>query len=54
MQLVGYAGFSWTTSIPTTADMGHRVYDLDFSHGGLNPDATTVRAHGLQLRCLQE
>ncbi|MDE5944579.1 MAG: hypothetical protein K2G93_03220 [Rikenella sp.] len=50
---VGNNGYSWSSAIPTAADVGNRAYYLDFNNGGVNPNATTNRANGLQLRCLQ-
>ena len=51
---VGNSGYSWSSAIPTAADVGHRAYYLDFYYDGIYPNTTTNRAFGFPLRCLQE
>ena len=46
---VGNHGYSWSSSVSTTLGMG-----LGFSSAWLNPSRTNNRAHGFQVRCLQE
>ena len=47
---VGSHGYSWSSSV---AESGYG-YFLDFSHDGIHPNSDYLRAHGFQLRCLQE
>ncbi|MDE5944582.1 MAG: hypothetical protein K2G93_03235 [Rikenella sp.] len=51
---VGVHGFSWSSSILSSAGLGYRAYYLGFLADGLDPNATAYRSHGLQTRCLQE
>ncbi len=46
---VGSYGYSWSSS-----ESGTHARYLDFGTGGVSPQASTYRANGLQLRCLQE
>ncbi len=46
---VGNGGFSWSSTVSGT----HGVF-LDFYSTWLNPSNAYYRAHGLQVRCLQE
>ncbi|MDE5945615.1 MAG: hypothetical protein K2G93_08575 [Rikenella sp.] len=50
MRVVGGYGYSWASSVTTGTD----AYHLYFHNGGLNPNYSYHRGHGLQLRCLQE
>ncbi len=45
---VGSNGYSWSST-----ESGTRARYLDFGTGGISPQASTYRAYGLQLRCLQ-
>ncbi len=45
---VGNNGYSWSST-----ESGTHARYLDFNTGGINPQASTNRANGLQLRCLQ-
>ena len=46
---VGNYGFSWSASM--TSDNAHYLL---FHTDGLNPQGSSSRANGFQLRCLQE
>ena len=46
---VGNNGYSWSSSVPA----GTNAYYLNFNNTVLNPQNTTNRANGLQVRCLQ-
>ncbi len=46
---VGNGGYSWSST-----ESGTHARYLGFGTGGVNPQASTHRAYGLQLRCLQE
>ncbi|MDE5945008.1 MAG: hypothetical protein K2G93_05405 [Rikenella sp.] len=48
---VGINGYSWSSTIPS-GSIG--AYNLTFLYGGVYPNSSNYRAHGLQLRCLQE
>ena len=48
---VGSYGYSWSS---TVAASGYYAHNLGFLTQGLNPTNTYGRAHGLQVRCLQE
>ena len=48
---VGSAGYVWSSTIPTGSGNAH---NLSFYYGGIYPQLSSNRAHGLQLRCLQE
>ncbi|MDE6499389.1 MAG: hypothetical protein K2K83_01615 [Rikenella sp.] len=50
MYSVGHGGYSWASSVTT----GTSAYYLGFTYGGISPNYNSRRAHGLQLRCLQE
>ncbi len=47
---VGYAGYIWSSTIPTGSGSAHR---LGFGYGGICPQSNNSRAYGFQLRCLQ-
>ncbi len=46
---VGNSGYSWSSSIA-----GTNAHNLGFYYSWLNPQDSSGRANGLQLRCLQE
>ena len=48
---VGNSGYSWSSTIPTGSGYARC---LDFYAGGVHPQASTARAYGFPLRCLQE
>ncbi|MDE6499383.1 MAG: hypothetical protein K2K83_01585 [Rikenella sp.] len=48
---VGRTGFSWTSTIPAGSIDAHRPY---FDYDGVYPNSSNLRAHAIQLRCLQE
>ncbi len=48
---VGSAGYIWSSAIPTGSGNAH---GLDFGYSWLDPQYSSSRAYGLQLRCLQE
>ncbi|MDE5944635.1 MAG: hypothetical protein K2G93_03505 [Rikenella sp.] len=51
---VGGYGYSWTSSIPSAADLESRAHYLHFDNTRIAPNAAAHRAVGLQSRCLQE
>ncbi|MDE5945490.1 MAG: hypothetical protein K2G93_07920 [Rikenella sp.] len=51
MYVVGYGGYSWSSTIPTGSTSAHY---LRFYFGGISPNNGSYRAYGFQLRCLQE
>ncbi len=48
---VGYAGYIWSSSVPSGSSTAHY---LTFHYGGIDPQYSYYRAYGRQLRCLQE
>ena len=50
---VGQNGYSWSSSVPPAGELSNRAYYLNFNNTGVNPQNTTNRANGLQVRCLQ-
>ncbi len=48
---IGRGGYIWSSAIPTESDNARY---LGFSYNGLRTQDNSFRAHGLQLRCLQE
>ncbi|MDE6499146.1 MAG: hypothetical protein K2K83_00370 [Rikenella sp.] len=48
---VGTYGLSWSSSVP--AGSNNALY-LEFCGSWINPNRLDNRAHGFQLRCLQE
>ena len=48
---VGYAGYIWSSTIPTGSGNAHY---LSFGYGGINPQGNNYRGYGFPLRCLQE
>ncbi|MDE5944584.1 MAG: hypothetical protein K2G93_03245 [Rikenella sp.] len=51
MWYVGYNGYSWSSSIPSSS-IG--AYYLNFNYGGVFPSYSNYRTYGFQTRCLQE
>ncbi|MDE6500156.1 MAG: hypothetical protein K2K83_05570 [Rikenella sp.] len=49
MYSVGNGGFGWSSSAS-----GNNGYFLGLYYNGLYPNSYSRRAHGFQLRCLQE
>ncbi|MDE6499170.1 MAG: hypothetical protein K2K83_00500 [Rikenella sp.] len=49
MFYVGSHGFSWAASVTDLS-----TYRFDFTPDGVYPNNSNHRAHGFQLRCLQE
>ena len=48
---VGYAGYLWSSTIPTGSGYAHYLL---FNYGGIGPQGNDHRAYGFPLRCLQE
>ena len=51
LRTVGYAGYIWSSTIPTGSGYAHYLH---FNYGGIGPQNNNSRAYGFQLRCLQE
>ncbi len=49
--LVGYYGYSWSTSILSGSSSARFLY---FGYDGVSPQGNSYRAYGFPLRCLQE
>lgn len=48
LYLVGYRGYSWSSTV-----IDGNAYDLNLGYSTINPNSTSNRANGHQVRCLQ-
>ncbi|MDE5945496.1 MAG: hypothetical protein K2G93_07950 [Rikenella sp.] len=54
LRVVGYSGYSWSSSIPLSAELNYRGLYLDFNYGVISRNGSNHRTYGFQTRCLQE